>query len=96
VTRLTDEQFTALLRGIPLFYEGGTLDDLPEWAREWVGPDGGTLSLLNELKAERDRAAAVLALHQPPGGYSCTCCRRCVECGKLWPCDTRKALAGKA
>jgi hypothetical protein len=93
---LTDEQFAELLHGIPLTYQGGTLDDLPEWAREWVGPDGGTLSLLNELKAERDRTARIVALHRPPDGYSCTCCRVCVECGLEWPCNTRKALDGAA
>lgn len=105
--RLTDEQFTELERAIPYSYEAGDYpEDLSDWAREWIGPDGGTLSLLNELRAERARIAAVLALHRPAkahpicqqddcpcGGYEC--CEHCNEYsarGVPWPCDTYKAI----
>ncbi|WP_280320023.1 hypothetical protein [Nocardia wallacei] len=65
--RLTDEQFAELLHYIPLTYEGLALEDMPEWMggrqgpdgweHGWLGPDGGVLSLLAELKAERERSA---------------------------------------
>ena len=56
--RLTVEQFAELLRAIPWPYVGGCLDDpeISDWARQWMGADGGTLALLNDLEAERDRA----------------------------------------
>jgi hypothetical protein len=53
--RLTDEQFAEILRDLPLTYGGIAMEDLSPWAQEWLGPDGGTLSLLNELAAERER-----------------------------------------
>lgn len=60
--RLTDAQFDELLRAIPYPYEAGDYpEDLSEWAREWIGPDGGTLSLLNELAAERSRRKDAVA-----------------------------------
>jgi hypothetical protein len=52
--RLTDEQFAELLHTVPLTYEGGN-EVLSDWAREWLGPDGGVLSLLNEVRNERER-----------------------------------------
>lgn len=70
--RLTDEQFDDLLHYIPLTYEGFPLQEMPawmtgsagpdgEWVHGWLGPDGGVLSLLNELKAERERADRMAA-----------------------------------
>ncbi|WP_280389850.1 hypothetical protein [Nocardia wallacei] len=56
--RLTDEQFAELLRTVPLTYEGGN-EMLSDWAREWLGPDGGVLSLLYELRNERERGRDV-------------------------------------
>lgn len=52
--RLTDEQFDEIRHAIPLLYQGGSLEDFSPWVQEWIGPDGGTLSLLNELKSERE------------------------------------------
>ncbi|MFE7744404.1 hypothetical protein [Nocardia sp. NPDC057455] len=54
--RMSDELFTEIARAIPYSYEAGDYpDDLSDEAREFLGPDGGTLALMNELKAERER-----------------------------------------
>ncbi|MCM6776264.1 hypothetical protein NDR87_18780 [Nocardia sp. CDC159] len=54
--RLTDEQLAEIAHAIPYSYEAGDYPpDLSDWARVWLGPDGGTLALLNELRAERAR-----------------------------------------
>lgn len=59
--RLTDDQFAEIERAIPYSYEAGEYpDDLSEWGREWLGPDGGTLALLAELKAERELLQSIL------------------------------------
>ncbi|WP_280465639.1 hypothetical protein [Nocardia brasiliensis] len=63
--RLTDEQFEALNRLLPLTYEGLPFEELPAWMRDWLGPDGGVLALLNELRTERLR----LSLHKTAQRY---------------------------
>jgi hypothetical protein len=56
--RLTDQQFAEIAHWIPLTYQGFSLSDpeVPEWVREWLGEDGGTLSLMEALRRERHRA----------------------------------------
>ena len=106
--RLTDEQFAEIERAVPWPNLGGSLDDpeISAWARRWIGPDGGTLSLLNELKAERARVDAVLGSHYPAKVHkacqegACPCDGRqcvpyCLPCDVPWPCDTYKALTGE-
>ncbi|MGY1946617.1 hypothetical protein [Nocardia asiatica] len=54
--RMSDELFAEIARAVPYPYEaGGYPDDLSAAALEFLGPDNGTLSLLNELRAERER-----------------------------------------
>ncbi|WP_068059291.1 hypothetical protein [Nocardia xishanensis] len=56
--RLSDELFDEISHAIPFPYMGGDYpENLSQQAREWIGPDGGTLSLLNELRDERARLA---------------------------------------
>lgn len=69
--RLTDAQFEELLHYLPMTYDGLPMEELPEWMAGhrvgsgpgyweygWLGPDGGTLALLQELAAERRLHAA--------------------------------------
>lgn len=55
--RLTDAQLAEIGPAIAYSYAAGDYPPrLSAWAREWLGPDGGTLSLLKELMAERAMA----------------------------------------
>jgi hypothetical protein len=104
--RLPDALFAQLAHFLPLTYEGFPWQDGPawlvgtvlpngEWVYGWLGPDGGVLSLLNELKNERQRADAlalaltgtrqrldhVVAMHTvyQPPTISYRCCMACTR-----------------
>lgn len=63
--RLTDEQFAEVYSAISIGYDGPP--DMSPWVRDWLGPDGGMLNVLNELRDERARLeqleAAVSAVY---------------------------------
>lgn len=104
--RLPDALFAQLVRFLPLTYEGFPWDEGPswlvgsalpngEWVYGWLGPDGGVLALLDELKHERQRADAlavaltsarlrlehVVAMHRAyqPPAVTYRCCMGCTR-----------------
>ncbi|GAB4590157.1 hypothetical protein [Nocardia sp. IFM 10818] len=57
--RLTDAEFDEIAAAIHYSYEAGTYPSgLSTRARDFLGPDGGLLALLAELRAERRRTTA--------------------------------------
>lgn len=57
--RPTDEQIAEVADAIAYLYEAGEYPlSLSPWARLFLGPDNGTLALLQELRAERARNQA--------------------------------------
>ncbi len=94
MSRLTDQQFADLLHFIPLTYEGFPLGEMPAWMAgspgpdgEWVhgylGPDGGVLSLLDELIGLRDCFLSAKRVRDAFFGYGVAQLKRLTERGRF-------------